>query len=59
MIAVRYNYRGYQVRADRGEGHLFPADELGRCRQLVLIADIRWVAAEEVEIDKSRVVRTI
>jgi hypothetical protein len=28
-------------------------------RQLVLIADIRWVAAKEVEIDKSRVVRTI
>src|SRR5262249_2753379 len=51
--------RGCQGWIDRGDRYLFPADELGRSRQLVFIADRARVATKEVEVDKDRVVRTV
>src|SRR5215469_15045798 len=57
--ALAAHNRGRQVWIDRGYRYLFPADELGRSRQLVFIADRARVATKEVEVDKDRVVWTV
>src|SRR5215472_16911502 len=52
--------RGCQVSSGKGGNReLSPADELGRSRQLVFIADLAGIATEEVEVDKDRVVWTV
>src|SRR6516225_10494765 len=51
--------RRCQVCTDVGDRYLFPTDELGGSRQLVFTADRARVAAKEVEVNKSRVVRAV
>ena len=45
-----------QVCTNRVKRYLFPTDEVRRDRRLVFIADRAGVAAEEVEVDKDRII---